>query len=121
MYSMYKDLGTSPSASGKLMRQMTIMQKERDAVLRMKLTAKNVPQFPMSWSTFMVWRPVLEELTLGNLSTCLLFSIRIDQDEQKCLVLNNGNFTVYASSDAAHRAIYNISSDACTTIHNMQA
>ena len=115
---MYKDLGP---ASGMPMRRMTMMQKERDAVLRMKLTAKNVPPFPMEWSTFMTWRPTLEELTNGDLSGCLLFSIRIEEKERKCLVLNDGNITAYASSDAAHRAIYSIGCDVCTTVHNMRA
>jgi hypothetical protein len=110
MYTMYKDLGPNQGASREHIQRMTMIQKERDAALRKKLGEKNVPAFPMPLSTFMIWTPTLEELTVGNSQLCMIFVLKNESKEKdQCVVLSDGQVSpLYASEDDAYRAIYDI-------------
>lgn len=122
MYTMYKDLGPNQSASGERWKRATKIQTERDASLRDKLGSKRVPAFPMLAPAFFSWLPTLEEMTIGDPLLCLLFVVKYQNEERRCLVLSNGDTASYESSDDAYRAIYDIGgATANITVHGVRA
>lgn len=108
MYSVYKDLGSKPGPLREHMERITMIQMERDSELWGKIVAKKMPSFPMTWSTFMTWRHVFDEFTMADPLLCLLFVVKHDNNERKCLVLSSGTITPYPSREDAYRNIFDI-------------
>lgn len=120
MYTAYKDMAKVEEPTSDQLMRLRQLQAQRDSVLRLKLMEANVPAFPMDWKTFMAWRATWEKLTRDEPQLEMMFVVKQNETEKKCLVMSAGTFTTYTSREAAYKARFDIQEKTNVVVHDVK-
>jgi hypothetical protein len=114
LYTMYSDI--SPIHDAQMTENLFEWEKQkaamRDGHIRTWLIEKRIGAFPKTEEAATPYFPMFAEYSLHNSALNFLFV-----HDKGCSVLNLGTWKLYPTSDAAIRAIYDISPEIDLALH----